>query len=349
MPAVSLKRTERVRAAAAARGRGYADWRATAEPQPPARKERPRGIRKLAASDFLRDQDLTGDELLSLLDLADAVKRDPGDYAQALAGKSIALLFEKPSLRTRITFEVAMKQLGGGAVFVDGPIGVREPLKDVARNLDRWVEGIVARVFAQDTVEGLAKWSRVPVINALSDAYHPCQALADVQTIREHFGRIRGLKLAFIGDGNNVAQSLMLTGLRLGMDFALGCPDGYDPNPDVVALGASLAAETGGRLQITHDTAEALAGAHVVYTDVWASMGQEQEAVKRKKAFRAVPGERGAVRAGAAGRGVHALPAGQTRRRGYRRRDGSGARRIFDQAENRLHAQKALLLMLLGE
>jgi ornithine carbamoyltransferase len=241
-----------------------------------------------------------------------------------------------------------MKQMGGGSVFVDGPIGVREPLKDVARNLDRWVEGIVARVFAQTTVEGLAEWSRVPVINALSDAYHPCQALADVQTIREHFGRIHGLKLAFIGDGNNVAHSLMLTGLRLGMDFALGCPDGYDPNPDIVALAVSLAAETGGRLQITHDTGEALAGAHVVYTDVWASMGQEQEAVKRKKAFRAFQVSDGLfalARPDAVF--MHCLPA----RRGEEVSDGvmeSPRSVIFDQAENRLHAQKALLLMLLS-
>jgi ornithine carbamoyltransferase len=346
MPAGSLKRMER--AAVARRGVAVMPMASDGAAKPPAREERPRRIRKLAAGDFLRDQDLTGDELLSLLDLADAVKRNPREYAQALSGKSIALLFEKPSLRTRLTFEVAMKQMGGGSVFIDGPIGVREPLKDVARNLDRWVEGIVARVFAQATVEGLAEWSRVPVINALSDAYHPCQALADVQTIREHFGRIHGLKLAFIGDGNNVAHSLMLTGLRLGMDFAIGCPDGYDPNPDVVALATSLAAETGGRLQITHSTAEALDRAHVVYTDVWASMGQEQEAVKRKKAFRAYQVNE-ALFALAAPDAVfmHCLPA----KRGEEVTDGvmEAARSvIFDQAENRLHAQKALLLMLLS-
>ena len=349
MPAIGLKRTEQVRAAAR-RGVAVVPMASEGGPKPPAREERvrPRGIRKLAASDFLRDQDLTGDELLSLLDLADAVKRNPGDYAQALAGKSIALLFEKPSLRTRLTFEVAMKQMGGGSVFVDGPIGVREPLKDVARNLDRWVEGIVARVFAQSTVEDLAKWSRVPVINALSDAYHPCQALADVQTIREHFGRIQGLKLAFIGDGNNVAHSLMLTGLRLGMDFAIGCPDGYDPNPDVVALANALAAETGGRMTVTHDTTEALAGAHVVYTDVWASMGQEQEAVKRKKSFRDYQvNEARFALARPDAVFMHCLPA----KRGEEVTNGvmeAGRSVIFDQAENRLHAQKALLLMLLS-
>jgi len=346
VPAVRLRRTS----AAAGPGRRAVALVPRASgglSKPPAREERG-AILKLAASDFLRDQDLTGEELVALLDLADELKRSPGDYAQAMAGKSIALLFEKPSLRTRLTFEVAMKQMGGGSVFVDGPIGVREPLKDVARNLDRWVEGIVARVFAQTTVEGLAEWSRVPVINALSDSYHPCQALADVQTIREHFSGIRGLKLAFIGDGNNVAHSLMLTGLRLGMDFAIGCPDGYDPNPDIVALAESLAAETGGRLQITHDTAEAVAGAHAVYTDVWASMGQEQEAVKRKKAFRAYQVS-DALFAQARPDAVfmHCLPA----RRGEEVSDGvmeSPRSVIFDQAENRLHAQKALLLMLLG-
>src|SRR5262249_22951279 len=170
------------------------------------------------------------------------MKHSPADYGRALEGKSIALLFEKPSLRTKLTFELAIQQLGGGSLFMEGPIGVREPLKDVARNLDRWVNGIVARVFSQSTVEDLARWSSVPVINALSDAYHPCQALADVQTIREQFGGFPGLKTAFVGDGNNVAQSLMLTSLRLGMDFALACPKGYLPNPDVVAQAEGLAA-----------------------------------------------------------------------------------------------------------
>src|SRR5436305_10499761 len=194
----------------------------------------PNQILKTAASDFLQDLDLTDDELLYLLDLAAEVKRSPADYAHALDGKNVGMLFEKPSLRTKLTFELAMKQMGGGSVFLEGPIGVREPLKDVARNLDRWVNGLVARVFLQSTVEGLAAWSRVPVINALSDLYHPCQALADMQTIREHFGALRGLKLAFIGDGNNVAQSLMLSSMRLGMEFALGWPEGYNPNPEIV-------------------------------------------------------------------------------------------------------------------
>ena len=309
----------------------------------------PNQILKTAAPDFLKDLDLTDDELLYLLDLAAEVKSSPADYAHSLDGKNVGMLFEKPSLRTKLTFELAMKQMGGGSVFLEGPIGVREPLKDVARNLDRWVNGLVARVFLQSTVDGLAQWSRVPVINALSDLYHPCQALADFQTIREHFGvsLLHGLKLTFIGDGNNVAQSLMLTGLRLGMDFALGCPEGYLPDPEIVTQAEGLAAVTGARLLITHDTAAAVAGAHAVYTDVWASMGQEQEAVERKRAFRAYQ-VNDALFALARPDAVfmHCLPA---------KRDEEVTDAVmehprsvvFDQAENRLHAQKALLLMML--
>ena len=309
----------------------------------------PNRILKTAAPDYLKDLDLTDDELLYLLDLAAEVKASPGVYAHALGGKNIAMLFEKPSLRTKLTFELAMKQLGGSSVFMEGPIGVREPLKDVARNLDRWVSGLVARVFLQSTVEGLAQWSRVPVINALSDLYHPCQALADFQTIREHFGvtALNGLKLAFIGDGNNVAQSLMLTALRLGMDFSLGCPPGYLPDPEIVTQAEGLAARTGARLRIVHDTGAAVEGAHAVYTDVWASMGQEQEAVERKRAFRNYQVNDalfGQARPDAVF--MHCLPA----KRDEEVTDSvvEHARSVvFDQAENRLHAQKALLLMML--
>ena len=308
----------------------------------------PNQILKTSACDLLKDLDLSDGELLYLLDLAREVKASPADYAHALDGKNLALLFEKPSLRTKLTFELAIKQLGGGSVFVEGPIGVREPLKDIARNLDRWVNGIVARVFLQSTVDGLAEWSRVPVINALSDLFHPCQALADMQTIREHFGvsRLQGLKLTFIGDGNNVAQSLMLTALRLGMDFALGCPPGYMPDPEIVTQAEGLAADSGATLLITHDTAAAVAGAHTVYTDVWASMGQEQETLERRRAFRQYQVNDalfGQARPDAVF--MHCLPA---------KRDEEVTDSImehprsviFHQAENRLHAQKALLLMM---
>jgi ornithine carbamoyltransferase len=305
-------------------------------------------ILKAQSPDLLRDLDLTDEELIYLLDLADEVKGSPDDFAHALDNQSIALLFEKPSLRTRLTFELAIKQLGGGSVALDGPIGVREPLKDVARNLDRWVNGIVARVFSQDTVEGLAQWSSVPVINALSDAYHPCQALADVQTIREQFGVLKGLKLTFVGDGNNVAQSLMLSATRMGMDFALACPPGYTPNPEIVGQAEGLAAVSGASLLITHSIADAVQGAHAVYTDVWASMGQEQEAVERRHAFHDYQVNDGLFEmARPDAIFMHCLPA----KRNEEVTDSVMESRrsvVFDQAENRLHAQKALLLMLLS-
>jgi ornithine carbamoyltransferase len=305
-------------------------------------------IQKTSAPDLLRDLDLTGDELEYLLDLAGDVKRFPANYDRALAGKSIALLFEKPSLRTRITFELAIKQLGGNSVFTEGPIGGREPLKDVARNLDRWVNGIAARVFSQDTVEELARWSSVPVINALSDMYHPCQALADVQTIRERFGPEEKVKVAFIGDGNNVAHSLMITAIRLGIDFTLGCPPGFLPNPEVVSQAEGLAAVSGATLSITHDPHDAARGAHAIYTDVWTSMGQERESARRKKAFqRFQVNEQLLALARSDAIFLHCLPA----RRGEEVTDGvieSERSAIFDQAENRLHAQKALLLMMLS-
>jgi len=305
-------------------------------------------VLKASAVDLLRDLDLTDEELVALLDLASAVKRAPLDYAQALAGKSIALLFEKPSLRTRLTFDLAIKQLGGDAVFTEGQIGGREPLKDVARNLDRWVNGIVARVFSQDTAEELARWSSVPVINALSDLYHPCQALADFQTIQERFGRLAGLKMAFIGDGNNVAHSLMITAIRLGMDFFLACPQGYLPNPEIAAQAEGLAAVSNATLVITHDVEQAVHGAHAIYTDVWTSMGQEREAARRKRAFQPYQvNEELFSRARPDSVFMHCLPA----RRGEEVTEAvmeAPRSVVFDQAENRLHAQKALLLMMLS-
>src|ERR1700691_1606478 len=222
------------------------------------------------------DLDLTPESLRAVLDLAHEVKRPPGRFAKALCGKYLTLLFEKPSLRTRMTFELAIKQLGGDAVTSVGPIADREPVKDVARNLDRWTHGIVARVFSQSTIDELAAWSSVPVINALSNRYHPCQALADVLTLEERFGKLDGLKLAFVGDGNNVAHSLMLTAGRLGMHVAIAAPENYQPNPGLVAEASKFT-----QITITSDPREAVAGAHAVYTDVWASMGQESEAAER--------------------------------------------------------------------
>lgn len=303
---------------------------------------------KMAAGGLRTDLDLTVEELRRLLALAGQVKKEPRRYRNALAGEYLALLFEKPSLRTRFTFELAIKQLGGDSVASTGPVAGREPVKDVARNLDRWVNGIVARTFSQHTIDELARWASVPVINALSDLYHPCQALADVFTIEEKFGRLDGLKLAFVGDGNNVAHSLMLCAARLGMDFAVATPAGYSPNPDIVAEAASFAKANGVTLTLTHDPAEAVENAHAVYTDVWASMGQEHEVDKRNGDFENHRvDEELLARAGPGALFMHCLPA----KRGQETTEGvieSTQSVVFDQAENRLHVQKALLLMLLG-
>jgi ornithine carbamoyltransferase len=303
---------------------------------------------KIAAPDFTRDLDISQDELLALLDLTHQLKASPSRFAKALAGRYITLLFEKPSLRTRFTFELAAKQLGGDAVVQIGPIGDREPLKDVARNLDRWTNAIVARTFSQNTIDDLAHWSSVPVINALSDRFHPCQALADVFTMQERFGDLRGLKLAFVGDGNNVANSLMLSALRLGMNFSIATPAGYEPHAEIVAQAEALAAVAGAQLTITNDPVEAVAGAHAVYTDVWASMGQESEKEQRLADFAPYQVDT-ALFDHAAPEGIflHCLPA----KRGEEVHDQvieSDHSAVFDQAENRLHVQKALLLMLLG-
>ena len=260
-----------------------------------------------------------------------------------MKNRYLTLLFEKPSLRTRFTFELAIKQLGGDSVTSAGPIGDREPVKDVARNLDRWTHGIVARVFSQSTIEELAAWSCVPVINALSDKFHPCQALADVLTLQEHFGRLEGLKLAFVVDGNNVANSLMLTASRLGVRVAVATPRGYEPDSQIVEQASEF-----GRITITNDAAEVVAGAHAVYTDVWASMGQEAEAAERAHAF--APYQVNAElfeQARPDAVFMHCLPA----KRGLEVTDEvmeSPRSVVFDQAENRLHAQKALLVALLG-
>jgi ornithine carbamoyltransferase len=305
------------------------------------------GLGRVAAGNLTRDLDLSQDELLHLLDLSSQVKRNPARYAHALSSRYLTLLFEKPSLRTRLTFELAIKQLGGDCVVNAGPIGEREPVKDVARNLDRWTNGIVARTFSQETVDQLAQWSSVPVINALSDLYHPCQALADMLTIKEQYGHWRGLKLAFVGDGNNVAHSLMINAARLGMNFAIACPKGYEPNSEVVAVAGGLAAVSGTELTITDDVDEAVAGAHAVYTDVWASMGQESEASGRKLTF-APYQVNGKVMSKARHDAIfmHCLPAKRNQETTDEVME-SPQSVVFDQAENRLHAQKALLLMLL--
>jgi ornithine carbamoyltransferase len=303
-------------------------------------------IPKAAAPDLTRDLDLATPELYSLLDLAGDLKRSPHDYLDAARGRSIALLFEKPSLRTRLTFELAIQQMGGSSATSEGPIGVREPLKDVARNLDRWVDAIVARVFSQATIDGLARRSRVPVINALSDLYHPCQALADLHTISEHFGKLDGLKLAFIGDGNNVARSLAMACGRFAMKFILAAPTGYDLTQQEISQLRGNMPELD--LQLTSDPREAVRNADAVVTDTWVSMGQESEKAKRVKDFAGFQVD-DKLLADAPKHVVvlHCLPA-------YRGLEISeevleGPRSlVFQEAENRLHFQKGLLAVLLG-
>jgi len=301
----------------------------------------------LRAGDLRSDLDLNTAELNAILDLAAEVKRNPNPWRRALDGRIISLLFEKPSLRTRMTFEVAAKQLGGDAILTVGPVGGREPVKDVARNLDRWTDAIVARTFEQETVEELARCAKAPVINALTDRYHPCQALADMQTLKEIWGDWRGRTLAFVGDGNNVSNSLMLDAARLGMNYVCITPPGYEPRPETVAQARAFAAATGARIEITTDLEEGLQNAEAVYTDVWASMGQEHEAAERARLFASyqVNGKLMAMaRPGALF--MHCLPA-------HREEEvtdsviESPASVVFQQAENRLHAQKALLLMLI--
>jgi len=302
-----------------------------------------RKITKPLVRNVTSDLDLSGEALVHVLDLAAQIKRTPARFAKTLSGRYLSLLFEKPSLRTRLTFELAIKQLGGDSVAHAGLIGEREPVKDVARNLERWTQCIVARVFSQETIDQLAQWSSVPVINALSDLYHPCQALADVQTLREHFGRLEGRKLAYVGDGNNVAHSLMLTATRLGMHVAVATPKGYEPNAAIAAQATQF-----GPITVTNSTAEALSGADAVYTDVWTSMGQEAESAERQRVFGPYQVNE-ALMAHAKPEAIfmHCLPA----KRGQEVDDAmmeSPRSVVFDQAENRLHAQKALLVMLLG-
>jgi len=311
----------------------------------------PLTIPAIAASHLLTDLDLTTGELQDLLDLAGRVKAAPAEYAEALKHRNIAVVFEKASLRTRVTFELAAKQLGGDSIFLDhrdGRIGEREPARDMARNLDRWVDAIVARTYEQSTLEELARWSSVPVINALSGRYHPCQAMADFLTLKEHHGKLAGLKLAFVGDGNNVAHSLMLCGARLGVSVALANPPGYEPDGEITAQAGELSRKTGAEITLTYDPAAAVKDADAVYTDIWTSMGWEAQTQQRRIAFadfQVTDKLMGLASPDAAF--MHCLPAS----RGEEVTDSvieSAGSVVFDQAENRLHAQKALLLMMIG-
>jgi len=316
-------------------------------------------LTRLAAPDLISIEDLVPGEVEGLFELTALVKARPAEFRSSLPGKQLVLIFEKPSLRTRITFEVAMTSLGGHALFYDqtraqtggrlaARLGAREALPDIARNLERWVDALVLRTFAHQTVVEMAAHAAIPVINGLSDREHPCQALADYFTLQEKFGELRRLKLAYIGDGNNVAHSLLLTAARLGSSISVATPPGYEPDAAVVAAARDTAKNTGARIEVTNDLAAALRGAQGVYTDVWASMGQESEAEERRRAFAGFQvNEKLLAQAAPEAVFLHCLPA----HRGEEVTDevlDSPRSVVFDQAENRLHVQKAILLMLLS-
>ncbi len=305
-----------------------------------------------AGRSFLRLDDFTPQELTEVLDLADELKRErsSGVTRDTHKGKTLALLFQKPSLRTRSSFDVAFMELGGNTFYL-GPdevgVGKRENPKDVAEVLGRYVHGIAARVFGHHIVETFAAHAGVPVINGLSDLTHPCQVLADLQTIRERKGRLAGLRLVYAGDGNNVAHSLMLGGALFGMHVVIACPEGYEPNAEIVSKARDLAETYGGSVEVTRDVAAVAEGADVLYTDVWASMGEEDEAEERRKRFTDYRITMDLLeKSDPEAIVLHCLPAhyGEEIDEEVMRCPQSA---IFDEAENRLHAQKALLAVLI--
>ena len=302
-------------------------------------------------NDLLKLLDLTREDITKILNLADQMKYNQkhGLPHEHLKGKTLAMIFEKNSTRTRVSFEVGVYQMGGHALFLSGKesqIGRGEPIADTARVLSRYCDGIMIRTYGQDEVEELAKYATIPVINGLTDFAHPCQVLADLMTIREKMTRLEGLKLCFIGDGNNMANSLIVGGLKCGMDVSVACPEGYDPDQKVLDFAKTV---TDAKFALCRDPKEAVAGADVVITDVWASMGQEEEAQKRRLAFEGVYQVNAGLMALAHPGAMvqHCLPA-------HRGEEIAAdvfeahADEIFEEAENRLHAQKAVLSLLMG-
>ena len=299
--------------------------------------------------DLLKLLDLTKADIVKILDTADQMKYNQkhGLTHHYLEGKTLAMIFEKNSTRTRVSFETGMFQLGGHALFLSGKesqIGRGEPIEDTARVLSRYCDGIMIRTFGQAEVETLAKYSSIPVINGLTDFAHPCQVLADLMTIREHKSRLEGLKLCYIGDGNNMANSLIVGGLKVGMEVSVACPEGYDPDPQVL----EFAQNCGGKFTLCRDPKEAAAGADALFTDVWASMGQEGEAQKRRAVFEGIYQINDELMAvtNPSCMVQHCLPA-------HRGEEITAevfeahAGEIFDEAENRLHAQKAVMYLLM--
>lgn len=314
-----------------------------ARPQP--------AISMIPGRDLVSIRDLSPMEVESLFELTGVMKARPQNFRTALAGKHIAMFFEKPSLRTRITFEAGICGLGGSVSFVDQRherLDARETLSDIAHNLERWVSGIVLRTFAHETVEGMAEFACVPVINALSEVEHPCQALADYFTLQERFGNLRKITLAYVGDGNNVMHSLLLTAALLGSKIRIATPKGYGPNAQILADAQEIAKNTGAVIEIMNDPHKAVSGVDAIYTDAWTSMGHEHETNERAKIFPPYQ-VNDELMAGAAPHAVfmHCLPA----HRNEEVTDGvidSVRSVVFDQAENRMHVQKAILMMLVG-
>ena len=306
---------------------------------------------QLRGADVCGLADFTPAQVRAVLDAAHEVKARPERYFHALERKQMVLFFEKASLRTRLTFEVAINTLGGNALFVDQTgqrLGERESLTDVSHNIERWMDVAVLRTFAHSTVTEVARHANIPVINALSEVEHPCQALADLLTLEEHLGALSGRRIAFVGDGNNVATSLMLGAAHTGMHFTLACPNGYCAPPEMLARAQEICADTGGSTTITHDAGKGVRDAEAVYTDTWVSMGHESEAAERMKVFGPFRVTAALMRAAAAGAiFMHCLPAEREAEVTAEVLD-SAQSVVFDQAENRLHAQKALLLLLLG-
>jgi ornithine carbamoyltransferase len=293
---------------------------------------------------------LTSQEIENIFALTDKLKNDKAKFSSVLAQKSLALIFQKPSNRTRVSFEAGMYQLGGYSIYL-GPdeinLGVRESIKDVAKTLSRYVDGIVLRTFEHRNVLEMAKFATVPVINGLSDSSHPCQALADIYTIREKFRRFKGIILAYVGDGNNVCNSLLYTSAKVGLNMNIGAPKGYEPDKTVLKEAQSIARARNSAINLFNSPKEALKGADVIYTDVWASMGQEKETEKRKEIFKNFQVNKSLVKLAKQGALImHCLPA----HRGEEITDeviDSKNSIVFDQAENRLHVQKSILIILL--
>lgn len=307
----------------------------------------------LRGRDLLSLGYLNLEAIIQILDYAQTLKLKhySGERHQLLKGKSIAMVFEKPSLRTRVSFEAGMYQLGGHAIYLapaDIKLGQREGVADIAKVLSRYVNGIVARVFSHQTVVDLAEYASVPVINALCDTYHPCQVLADLMTVWEKKHELEGLKLAFVGDGNNMSNSLMLGCATVGMDIGVATPEGYEPNPSVVDKAREIASASESEVLISNDPKEVMEEADVIYTDIWTGMGQEDEAEKRKLDFRGFQVTKELVSLAAPDATVlHCLPAHYDEEISSELVHDDPRSAVFDQSENRMHAQKAVLALLL--